>query len=67
MATVLINDFVLCQEHILEVCDDCNFDLREENDAFYGYDSIDRDAVEVPPVTLADDGSYQCDKHQSQC
>jgi len=35
-ATVEIADALFCQSHIKEVCEDCNYDGREDNDAFYG-------------------------------
>ncbi|KLO93099.1 uncharacterized protein LW93_6092 [Fusarium fujikuroi] len=70
-ATVEINDAVFCQQHLAEICDDCNADLREENDAFYGFDTIDRDAIETPDASVNDDGVYVCNKHHngtcSQC
>ncbi|PFH47419.1 hypothetical protein AMATHDRAFT_77222 [Amanita thiersii Skay4041] len=65
--TVEINDAVFCT-HLKERCDDCPYDGREENDSFYGLDSIDRDAIECPPVTQNKDGVYQCKKHgSSEC
>ncbi|CEI70820.1 hypothetical protein FVEN_g701 [Fusarium venenatum] len=65
MATVEINDAVFCQQHMAEVCEDCGVDLREENDAFYGFDSVDRDALTCPPVSTNDDGIYICDQHDT--
>ncbi|CAJ0544977.1 Ff.00g084860.m01.CDS01 [Fusarium sp. VM40] len=64
MATVEINDAVFCQAHLKE-CDECEVDLREENDAFYGLNSTDRDALELLPATLTDDGLYSCAQHES--
>ncbi|KAF5614570.1 hypothetical protein F25303_14094 [Fusarium sp. NRRL 25303] len=64
-ATVEINDAVFCQQHLAEICDDCSADLREENDAFYGFDTIDRDAIESPDASVNDDGVYVCKKHHS--
>ncbi|KAF7300875.1 hypothetical protein MKEN_01313800 [Mycena kentingensis (nom. inval.)] len=46
-------------------CQDCSFDGREENDAFYGFDPIDREGIEAPAATLTKDGVYQCKKHAS--
>ncbi|KAH7174991.1 uncharacterized protein B0J16DRAFT_388818 [Fusarium flagelliforme] len=66
MSTIEISDLTVCQQHVLEVCDDCQVDGREDNDGFYGFDGLDRDAVELPPVTLNENGEYQCDKHQSE-
>ncbi|KAI6764233.1 hypothetical protein HG530_008022 [Fusarium avenaceum] len=63
MATVEINEAVFCQAHLKEICDECEVDLREENDAFYGFDTIDRNALECPPTTLSDAGEYSCAKH----
>ncbi|KAH6960203.1 hypothetical protein DER45DRAFT_154759 [Fusarium avenaceum] len=65
MATVEINDAVFCQAHLKEICDECEVDLREENDAFYGLDTIDRNAIECPPTTFSDAGGYSCVKHTS--
>ncbi|KAI9461332.1 hypothetical protein HD554DRAFT_2130205 [Boletus coccyginus] len=63
-ATVEINDAVFCT-HFKEVCSDCNYDGREENDAFYGLDPIDREGIEAPTVVLNKEGVYQCKKHGS--
>ncbi|KAF4429636.1 vegetatible incompatibility HET-E-1 [Fusarium acutatum] len=63
-AAVEINDAMFCQEHLAEVCDDCGFDGREENDSFYGFDPIDREAIDVD-ASLNDDGAYVCKKHHS--
>ncbi|EEB99645.1 hypothetical protein MPER_00639 [Moniliophthora perniciosa FA553] len=41
-ATIELNDAIFCT-HFKEVCDDCGFDGREDNDAFFGYDPIDRE------------------------
>ncbi|KAJ4047522.1 hypothetical protein NW761_007421 [Fusarium oxysporum] len=65
MSTVEINDSVFCQEHLAEICEDCSVDLREENDAFYGFDSTERDAIESPHASINDDGVYMCKKHDS--
>ncbi|KAG5640603.1 hypothetical protein DXG03_007953 [Asterophora parasitica] len=64
--TVEINDGMFCSEHLKEVCSDCSFDGREENDLFYGYDFMDRAPIEPPVVTRDKDGNYQCKKHGSQ-
>jgi len=63
-ATVEINDAVFCT-HLKEVCTDCDYDGREENDSFYGLNSIDREPIECPTVTQNKDGVYQCKKHGS--
>ncbi|KAI6001502.1 hypothetical protein EDC04DRAFT_3143884 [Pisolithus marmoratus] len=63
--TVEINDAVFCSSHIKEVCQDCNYDGREENDGYYGFDPIDREPLASPTVTVNKDGLYQCKKHGS--
>ncbi|KAF9558596.1 hypothetical protein CPC08DRAFT_743313 [Agrocybe pediades] len=63
-ATVEINDAIFCT-HFKEVCTECDFDGREENDAFFGYDPIDREGIDCPPATQNKDGVYQCKKHGS--
>ncbi|KAH7919262.1 hypothetical protein BV22DRAFT_1075460 [Leucogyrophana mollusca] len=62
--TIEINDAIFCQ-HFKEVCGECDYDGREDNDGFYGFDHIDRDGLEAPPVTTNKDGVYQCKKHGS--
>jgi hypothetical protein len=32
-------------------CTDCNFDGREENDTFFGFDPIDHEGIDAPPAT----------------
>ncbi|KAG5653295.1 hypothetical protein H0H81_001255 [Sphagnurus paluster] len=64
--SVEINDALFCSAHIKEVCTDCAFDGREENDAFYGYDPMDREPIDTPNVTQNKDGVYQCKKHGSE-
>ncbi|TDL24541.1 hypothetical protein BD410DRAFT_786060 [Rickenella mellea] len=63
-ATIEINDAVFCQ-HFKEVCSDCQFDGREENDGFFGFETTDRDPLEPPTSALNKDGVYQCKKHSS--
>ncbi|KAH6886832.1 hypothetical protein B0T10DRAFT_563067 [Thelonectria olida] len=63
-ATVEINDAVFCQDHLQEVCEECACDLREDNDAFYGFNSIDRASLQCPPVAM-NDGYYTCEAHSS--
>ncbi|RXW21578.1 hypothetical protein EST38_g4285 [Candolleomyces aberdarensis] len=63
-ATIEVADAIFCT-HFREVCDDCSFDGREDNDAYYGFDPTDRDPIECPPATLNKDGIYQCKKHAS--
>ncbi|KAN0105173.1 hypothetical protein V8E52_011288 [Russula decolorans] len=62
--TVEINDAVFC-EHFKEVCTDCDVDLREENDGFFGFDFIDREGLEAPLSGQNKDNVYQCKKHGS--
>ncbi|KDN45818.1 hypothetical protein RSAG8_04651, partial [Rhizoctonia solani AG-8 WAC10335] len=70
-STVEVNDCVFCSNHKLEICEECGLDLREENDAFYGFDPIDRDPVECPELSINKDEVFQCKKHGnstcSQC
>ncbi|KAJ7113744.1 hypothetical protein C8R43DRAFT_131304 [Mycena crocata] len=61
-AQIEINDALFCP-HFKEVCADCSTDTREENDAFFGFDPIDRDGLEAPPAIINKDGVYQCKKH----
>ncbi|KAJ7195671.1 hypothetical protein GGX14DRAFT_674749 [Mycena pura] len=65
-ATIELNDMIFCT-HFKEVCTDCDYDGREDNDAFYGFDPIDREGIEAPAATLTKDGVYQCKKHASTC
>ncbi|KAJ3524089.1 hypothetical protein NMY22_g11157 [Coprinellus aureogranulatus] len=62
--TVEINDAIFCQ-HFKEQCTDCDFDGREENDSFFGFDTIDRAPIECPASAQNKDGVYQCKKHGS--
>lgn len=63
--TVEINDAIFCSSHIKEVCEECGYDGREENDAFYGFDPINREPLASPSVTVNKDGLHQCKKHGS--
>ncbi|KAF9240410.1 hypothetical protein BU15DRAFT_87640 [Melanogaster broomeanus] len=63
-STVEINDAIFCT-HLKEVCNECSYDGREENDGFYGFDAAPRDPIEPPAVTTNKDGVYQCKKHGS--
>ncbi|KAF9813547.1 hypothetical protein IEO21_05528 [Rhodonia placenta] len=62
--SVEINDALFCQ-HFKEVCAVCSFDGREENDAFFGFDPIDREGLEAPPSSVNKEGQHQCKKHGS--
>ncbi|KAJ5900346.1 uncharacterized protein N7473_004416 [Penicillium subrubescens] len=64
-STIEINDAVFCSSHKQEVCKDCDNDSREENDAFFGFDPIDRDALHVPSVRQNEHNDYVCEKHGS--
>ncbi|EPS93474.1 hypothetical protein FOMPIDRAFT_1136100 [Fomitopsis schrenkii] len=64
VASIEINDALFCQ-HLKEVCTVCSFDGREENDGFFGFDSIDREGIEAPASSVNKDGQYQCKKHGS--
>ncbi|KAI8653722.1 hypothetical protein NCS56_01327000 [Fusarium sp. Ph1] len=64
-ASVEINDGMFCAEHLREVCEDCSADFREENDAFYGFDTADRDPLSCPSASQNGDGVYECKKHRS--
>ncbi|KAJ3992265.1 hypothetical protein F5050DRAFT_963079 [Lentinula boryana] len=61
-ATIEINDAIFCQ-HFKEVCSACEYDGREENDAFFGFNPIDREGIEAPAASVNKDGNYQCKKH----
>jgi len=63
--SVEIADALFCQQHFKEVCADCTFDGREDNDAFYGFDPIDREGLESPQVSTDKNGTYMCKKHGS--
>ncbi|KAF8324526.1 hypothetical protein F5887DRAFT_178012 [Amanita rubescens] len=63
-ATVEINDAMFCQAHLKEVCGDCNYDGREDNDSFFGFDTIQREGLECLGSPNKD-GVYQCKKHGS--
>ncbi|KAG9034867.1 hypothetical protein FRB95_012424 [Tulasnella sp. JGI-2019a] len=62
--TIEVNDLVICS-HYKEVCDECGYDGREDNDGFYGFDHTDRDPLEIPALKTDKDGAYQCVKHGS--
>ncbi|KZP11432.1 hypothetical protein FIBSPDRAFT_1050767 [Athelia psychrophila] len=62
--TVEINDAMFCQ-HFKEVCTECDYDGREENDMFFGFDPTLRGALEAPPAIINKEGVWQCKKHGS--
>ncbi|KAF8907146.1 hypothetical protein CPB85DRAFT_1436695 [Mucidula mucida] len=63
VAAIQINDAVFCSQHVQEVCDECDFDGRQENDAFFGVKSSDRAYLDVPESVVNMEGLYQCKKH----
>ncbi|KAJ6526151.1 hypothetical protein DFH09DRAFT_1286004, partial [Mycena vulgaris] len=56
-ATIEINDALFCT-HFKEVVSapSARSTGREENDAFFGFDPIDRDGMEAPPAIVNKDG-----------
>ncbi|KAJ3888328.1 hypothetical protein GG344DRAFT_53839 [Lentinula edodes] len=62
-ATIEINDALFCQHYKEVVSTKFRYDGREENDAFFGFDPIDREGIEAPSATINKDGDYQCKKH----
>ncbi|KAI0826989.1 hypothetical protein BC628DRAFT_1418596 [Trametes gibbosa] len=62
--TIEINDAYFCQ-HLKEVCAECSYDGREENDTFFGFDPIAREGIEAPASSQNKEGQYQCKKHGS--
>ncbi|CAM1500450.1 Fc.00g096120.m01.CDS01 [Cosmosporella sp. VM-42] len=46
-------------------CEVCDADLREDNDGFYGFDTVDRDPIQCPPASQTKEGVYACGKHGS--
>ncbi|KZT61662.1 hypothetical protein CALCODRAFT_413732, partial [Calocera cornea HHB12733] len=64
-SSVEIADALFCHAHGQEVCKDCQFDGREDNNTFFGFDPIDREPLSVPAYTVNKDGKYNCKKHAS--
>ncbi|KAG9003528.1 hypothetical protein FRB94_003048 [Tulasnella sp. JGI-2019a] len=68
--TIEVNDCVFCT-HGKEICDECDYDGREENDGFFGLKHSDRDPLEMPATIVNKAGDHQCKKHGtgncSQC
>ncbi|KAG8933567.1 hypothetical protein FRC03_005969 [Tulasnella sp. 419] len=60
--SIEVNDAIFCQ-HGKEVCTDCDFDGREENDVFFGFDHKDRDPLDLPDSTVDKEGKRKCKKH----
>ncbi|KAF8317513.1 uncharacterized protein EI90DRAFT_3056712 [Cantharellus anzutake] len=56
---------MVCAAHLQEVCADCDYDGREDNDAFFGLDTIDRDPLNIPNASTNKEGVYQCKKHSN--
>ncbi|WVF68060.1 hypothetical protein IAT40_002823 [Kwoniella sp. CBS 6097] len=62
-SSIEINDALFC-EHGMEVCKQCEFDGREDNDAMMGLDHKPRGPLELPAhFKNAKDGSYMCKSH----
>ncbi|EPQ53411.1 hypothetical protein GLOTRDRAFT_130750 [Gloeophyllum trabeum ATCC 11539] len=61
---VEINDALFCK-HFKEVCAECDYDGRADNDAMFGFDPIDREGLEANSATLNKEGQYVCKKHGS--
>ncbi|KIJ22923.1 hypothetical protein M422DRAFT_39876 [Sphaerobolus stellatus SS14] len=64
-ATIEVNDALFCSTHQKEVCTQCDFDGREENDGFFGFTPWDREPLELPTASPNKDGAWQCKKHGS--
>jgi len=60
-----INDALFCPAHLKEICTECDCDLREENDSFYGFDPAPREGLEAPAAHLNKEGTYECKKHKN--
>ncbi|GFZ48117.1 hypothetical protein JCM24511_05865 [Saitozyma sp. JCM 24511] len=66
--SIEVNDALFC-EHSLEVCKQCEFDAREDNDAMMGLDPAPRQPLELPAHYKSNkDGSVMCKQHgNSNC
>ncbi|KAF8526558.1 hypothetical protein BU17DRAFT_82656 [Hysterangium stoloniferum] len=64
--TIEVNEALFCTQHQKEICTECPFDGREENDGFFGLTPWDRDPLELPTLMVQNkDGLWQCKKHTS--
>jgi predicted membrane GTPase involved in stress response len=66
MSSIEVNDALFCEKHIVEKCEDCEVNFREENDSFFGFESRNREALFCPPASKNDAGTFVCDKHRSE-
>lgn len=53
---------MFCQ-HGQEVCKECDFDGREDNNLVFGFDATNREPMSVPAFSVAKDGTINCKKH----
>ncbi|CAE6376406.1 unnamed protein product [Rhizoctonia solani] len=64
--SVEVNDCLFCANHKLEVCQECEFDAREDNDLTFGFDpNPARSSLELPAWSTNKDGMLQCKKHSN--
>ncbi|EJT99309.1 hypothetical protein DACRYDRAFT_23895 [Dacryopinax primogenitus] len=63
-SSIELNDALFCH-HGREVCSDCQFDGREDNNLVFGFDPSPRDPLNVPDYSLNKEGKYNCKKHGS--
>ncbi|QRV82237.1 hypothetical protein RhiJN_10252 [Ceratobasidium sp. AG-Ba] len=63
-ASIEVADCLFCANHKLEVCRECEFDGREDNDFALGFDpSPERGSLELAATTTNKDGEIVCKKH----
>ncbi|KAG8742453.1 hypothetical protein FRC10_001423 [Ceratobasidium sp. 414] len=55
--TVEIADCVVCASHRLEVCGECDFDGREDNDLTFGLEPSARAPLDIPATSANKDGA----------
>ncbi|WWC72550.1 uncharacterized protein I206_106512 [Kwoniella pini CBS 10737] len=61
--SIEINDALFC-EHGLEVCQQCEFDAREDNDSMMGLDPKPRGPLELPAhFKNSKDNTFMCKSH----
>ncbi|CEL63314.1 hypothetical protein RSOLAG1IB_05358 [Rhizoctonia solani AG-1 IB] len=57
--SIEVNDCLFCSNHKLEVCQECEFDAREDNDLTFGFDpNPARTSLELPAWSTNKDGMY---------
>ncbi|KAF8601875.1 hypothetical protein BDV93DRAFT_524439 [Ceratobasidium sp. AG-I] len=62
--SIEIADCLFCANHKLEVCRECEFDGREDNDLTFGFEPAPaRGSLDLPATTANKDGVIQCKKH----